>query len=43
MVPTKALEASALTFVGHQWGKWRSKVGIQNTRPKATNKELLGK
>lgn len=27
MVPVQALEATALTFVGHAWGQWRSGVG----------------
>jgi len=28
MVPVQSLEASTLTFVGHNWGRWRARVGI---------------
>jgi Na+-driven multidrug efflux pump len=42
MVPVQALEASALTFVGHHWGQWRARVGVEVRRPNATNKDLLG-
>ncbi|KAJ2900105.1 hypothetical protein MKZ38_002598 [Zalerion maritima] len=33
MVPVYALEATSLTFVGHNWGRWRSEIGVQNRRP----------
>ncbi|KAK6517435.1 hypothetical protein TWF281_004092 [Arthrobotrys megalospora] len=35
MVPVQALEASAVTFVGHKWGAWRNKVGKEVRRAKA--------
>ena len=41
--PCTALEASALTFVGHTCGQWRAKVGPELKRPKASKKDLLGK
>lgn len=41
MVPVQSLEASALTFVGHNFGAFRARVGIENKKPKATNKDLL--
>ncbi|KAF8451428.1 hypothetical protein BGX38DRAFT_1091832 [Terfezia claveryi] len=41
MVPVQALEASASTFIGHHWGVWRKRVGIENHRAKATNKDLI--
>ncbi|PHH77306.1 hypothetical protein CDD82_3572 [Ophiocordyceps australis] len=28
MVPVHALEATTLTFVGHEWGRWRQQVGV---------------
>jgi Na+-driven multidrug efflux pump len=42
MVPVQALEASTLTFVGHNWGQWRARVGVQIRRPKASKADLLG-
>lgn len=42
MVPVQALEASALTFVGHAWGVWRGRVGAEVRRPKATRRDLVG-
>lgn len=41
MVPVQALEASTLTFVGHNWGKWRARVGVEKRRPKASKADLL--
>lgn len=39
MVPVQALETSALTFVGHQWGVWKkAKEGV--TKPAASWKEI---
>ncbi|KAF3088496.1 hypothetical protein TWF102_010151 [Orbilia oligospora] len=35
MVPVQALEASAVTFVGHKWGAWRGRVGREVRRAKA--------
>ncbi len=43
MVPVQALEASTLTFVGHNWGQWRARVGINLRKPKASRMDLLGK
>src|SRR4051794_5015310 len=43
MVPVQALEASTLTFVGHSWGEWRSEVGSEVRKPKASRGELLRK
>lgn len=43
MVPVQALEASTLTFVGHNWGQWRARVGINLRRPKASKTDILGK
>lgn len=43
MVPVQTLEATSLAFVGHAWGTWRRRVGIDTPRAKATRKDLLGK
>ncbi|KAL2058342.1 hypothetical protein ABVK25_001070 [Lepraria finkii] len=40
MVPVQALEASTLTFVGHNWGRWRARVGIHMRKPKASRRDL---
>lgn len=42
MVPVQALEAAALAFVGHAWGRWRSDVGIDNRRSRMDRKSLIG-
>ena len=42
MVPVQALEASTLAFVGHEWGRWHARVGIDIRRPKASKGDLLG-
>ena len=42
MVPVNALEASTLTFVGHNWGRFRAGVGVEVRRPKASKKDVLG-
>ena len=42
MVPVQALEASTLTFVGHNWGRWRARVGINMRKPKASRRDLTG-
>jgi Na+-driven multidrug efflux pump len=42
MVPVQALEASTLTFVGHNWGKWRARVGTEIRRPKASKADIFG-
>lgn len=41
MVPVQALETSTLTFVGHEWGKWRAEVGPMLKMPTATKRDLL--
>ncbi|KAF8417641.1 hypothetical protein EV426DRAFT_540196 [Tirmania nivea] len=41
MVPVQSLEASASTFIGHRWGMWKKRVGLENNRAKATNKDLI--
>ncbi|RTE84465.1 hypothetical protein BHE90_001074 [Fusarium euwallaceae] len=41
MVPVQALEATALQFIGHNWGEWRRKVGVNMRRPKASWKDIL--
>jgi len=41
MVPVQALEASTLTFVGHNWGKWRARVGAEIRRPKASKADIF--
>jgi len=40
MVPVQALEASSLAFVGHAWGRWRAKVGIEMQQPRASFGDL---
>lgn len=40
MVPVQALEASSLTFVGHNWGEWRAQVGVGTRRAKASPKDV---
>jgi Na+-driven multidrug efflux pump len=42
MVPVQALEASTLTFVGHNWGQWRARLGVEIRRPKASKADILG-
>ncbi|CAI7574620.1 unnamed protein product [Penicillium glandicola] len=39
MVPVQALEASTLTFVGHNWGRFRGESGI--AYPEATRKDII--
>ena len=43
MVPVQALEASTLTFVGHNWGRFRASVGVEIRRPKASKYDILCK
>lgn len=40
MVPVQALEAASLAFVGHAWGRWRAKVGIEMQKPRASFGDL---
>ncbi|KAL9010867.1 MAG: hypothetical protein Q9173_004242 [Seirophora scorigena] len=41
MVPVQALEATALAFVGHAWGRWRKDVGVENRRPRMDKHGLV--
>ena len=43
MVPVQTLQASTLTFVGHNWGQWRSQTGADRRRPKASKKDIYSK
>lgn len=42
MVPVQALQASTLTFVGHEWSSWHARAGAGNRRPVATWEDLRG-
>lgn len=42
MVPVQALEQSTLTFVGHNWGVWRDRAGVEIRYPKATKSDIMG-
>jgi Na+-driven multidrug efflux pump len=42
MVPVQTLEASTLTFVGHNWGRWRACMGVEIRQPKASRAEIVG-
>ncbi|KAF5640469.1 hypothetical protein F52700_3620 [Fusarium sp. NRRL 52700] len=42
MVPVQALEATALQFIGHNWGDWRRRVDISTRKPQASLKDLRG-
>ena len=42
MVPVQALQTSTLTFVGHNWGQWRSQAGADRRRLKASKKDVYG-
>ncbi|KAK2745043.1 hypothetical protein FQN55_006400 [Onygenales sp. PD_40] len=41
MVPVQSLESASLAFVGHAWGRWRHKVGINESRLKCSHRDLL--
>ncbi|KAL8651495.1 MAG: hypothetical protein Q9210_003214 [Variospora velana] len=41
MVPVQALEATALAFVGHAWGRWRKDAGVENRRPRMDKQGML--
>ncbi|KAK6832724.1 hypothetical protein RU639_004013 [Aspergillus parasiticus] len=41
MVPVQALEQSTLTFVGHNWGIWRDRAGVEIRYPKATKSDIM--
>ena len=40
MVPVQALEATALQFIGHNWGDWRRRMDISTRKPRASIKDL---
>ncbi|KAF4957776.1 hypothetical protein FSARC_11185 [Fusarium sarcochroum] len=40
MVPVQALEATALQFIGHNWGDWRRRMDVTARKPRATWKDL---
>ena len=42
MVPVQTLEATALAFVGHGWGRWRKEVGGQSRKAKAKKAQVRG-
>ncbi|CCA72129.1 hypothetical protein PIIN_06065 [Serendipita indica DSM 11827] len=42
MVPVLALESSSLAFVGHKWGAWRARVGLNTSPMTVAKKELFG-
>ena len=42
MVPNQALEASTLAFVGHNWGQWRARSGVNVRKPKASRRDVMG-
>lgn len=33
MVPVMALEVTTLTFIGHSWGTFRSRLGLETRTP----------
>ena len=41
MVPVQALEATTSTFIGHSWGDFRKRSGMQPVKTKATWRQLL--
>ncbi|KAL8720599.1 MAG: hypothetical protein Q9225_002563 [Loekoesia sp. 1 TL-2023] len=41
MVPVQALEATALAFVGHAWGRWRKDIGVESRRPRMDKKSFV--
>ena len=40
MVPVQALEATALQFIGHNWGDWRRRMDISTRKPRASLKDI---
>ncbi|EXJ77923.1 hypothetical protein A1O3_09082 [Capronia epimyces CBS 606.96] len=42
MVPVQTLEATALTFTGHAWGRWRNEVGGELRKAKASRNQMRG-
>jgi len=43
MVPVLTPEQSTLALVGHTWGTWRAKVGLERRKASATWKDEFGK
>lgn len=41
MVPVQALEQTSLAFVGHAWGDWRRRIGVESRRPKAAKRAII--
>ncbi|PFH58216.1 hypothetical protein XA68_14015 [Ophiocordyceps unilateralis] len=41
MVPVSALEATTLAFVGHNWSRWRSNIGITTLQPRPSLASLV--
>lgn len=41
MVPVQALEQTSLAFVGHEWGTWRKRIGVDERHPRAAKQHLL--
>ncbi|RDW58682.1 hypothetical protein BP6252_13158 [Coleophoma cylindrospora] len=41
MVPVQALEQTALAFVGHEWGRWRKSISVDERHPRAAKEHLL--
>ncbi|EEP80249.1 conserved hypothetical protein [Uncinocarpus reesii 1704] len=41
MVPVQALEATSLTFIGHAWGKWRRRIGLDIRKAKFLRDDLF--
>lgn len=42
MVPVLSCEATALQFIGHTWGHWRRKIGVETRKATASWTELFG-
>lgn len=42
MVPVQTLEATSSTFVGHAWGEWREKIGVDVRQAKCSRRDLMG-
>jgi hypothetical protein len=42
MVPVNALQASSLTFVGHEWSVWHARVDARDSKPTASKADLRG-
>ncbi|RGP71708.1 hypothetical protein FLONG3_7012 [Fusarium longipes] len=40
MVPVQALEATALQFIGHNWGDWRRRMDVSTRKPRASVQDL---